>query len=310
MTAQMRTGPAARNADFRGIDPPALNHLSRQVQDARVTIIGWLTAHQPPPGVAHTGRRQAEEVVLWIADALSMLERRYNFAITNPDPGGGIEAPPASPPPASGGGAPPGGTKTTPPAVPAPPRGARPGSPPGGSPTTPPGVPVPPRRAQPPELVPVQRGAGDLGAYPTRGDALRAGRSDAAAIRADGPVPASVWANLKASADDPDYTEALYDRLGPHEAAGLLAAAGHDPARVAVIQQSMGMASHHMVMDEKWLRAFLASADAAGAGPVAVQVLAGADFGAKTSAALARIDLRAVRPADLRPAAAPGPTGS
>lgn len=52
MTAQMRTGPAARDPSFRGIDPPALNQVIRQLQDAESAIRGWLNGHRPPPGVS------------------------------------------------------------------------------------------------------------------------------------------------------------------------------------------------------------------------------------------------------------------
>ncbi|MBX6770024.1 MAG: hypothetical protein IRY90_23210, partial [Actinomadura rubrobrunea] len=82
MTAQMRTGPAARDADFRGIDPPALNQLIRQMQEAAAAIRGWLDTHRPPPGVSAAGYRQADRVAQWTVDQLGMLTRRYNFAVT------------------------------------------------------------------------------------------------------------------------------------------------------------------------------------------------------------------------------------
>ncbi|MEV4258689.1 hypothetical protein AB0J52_36490, partial [Spirillospora sp. NPDC049652] len=107
MTAEMRTGPASRDGDFRGIDPPALDQLLRQVQQANTAIRGWLAGHRPPPGVAATGYRQAEQVGQWAADQIGMLSRRYNFAITHPDTGGGVHVPPAAPPspgPSGGGG--------------------------------------------------------------------------------------------------------------------------------------------------------------------------------------------------------------
>uniref|UniRef100_UPI001A954B5E hypothetical protein n=1 Tax=Actinomadura roseirufa TaxID=2094049 RepID=UPI001A954B5E len=100
MTAQMRTGPAARDPGFRGIDPPALNQVIKQLQDAQRAITAWLDGHRPPPGVPAGGYRQADQVAQWAADQLGMLTRRYNFAITHPDGGGGVQATPA---PAPGG---------------------------------------------------------------------------------------------------------------------------------------------------------------------------------------------------------------
>lgn len=269
MTAQMRTGPAARDAEFRGIDPPALDRLIRQVQDAQNAIRGWLDGHRPPPGVPATGYRQADQVGRWAADQLGMLMRRYNYAITHPD-GGSMDAPPAPAPRPRTGGAP--VRPTAPPRTVSPPRsGTRTGR------TTP-------------------RGAGDLGGFPNRPAAVKAARTDAltvvAAIQDGRPVPESVWRHLKANADDPDYTEKLYERLGPAATADLLKAAGGNEARLKVIEESLGTASHHMTMDVKWLRAFLAEADRAGVRPVAVQVLLGADLAPKARAAVARLELK------------------
>ncbi|QKW35204.1 hypothetical protein HUT06_15120 [Actinomadura sp. NAK00032] len=276
MTAQMRTGPAARDPQFRGIDPPALNQVVKQLQDAQNAIQGWLNAHRPPPGVSTAGHRQAAQVAQWAADQLGMLSRRYNYAVTHPSPGGGVDAPPPpAPAPAPGG----------------------PGKGPSGAPrpARPPSHEAPVKTAPPtlkPTPQPTPRGAGDIGNFPDRKSAAKAARTDALAVVAavqDGrPVPDSVWRHLKANADDPDYTEKLYERLGPAATADLLKAAQGDEARLKAVQESVGVASHHMVMDVKWLRAFLAEADRAGVRPVALQVLAGAPMSERARAAIAK----------------------
>jgi len=283
MTAQMRTGPAAGDPEFRGIDPPALNQLAKQLQDAQNAIQGWLNAHRPPPGVSAAGYRQADQVARWAADQLGMLSRRYNYAIAHPSPGGGVDAPP--PPvrprtPGTGGGAPAG----TPRPVQPPPRGTSPG--------------------------PTPRGAGDIGGFPDRGAAAKAAKTDALAVLAsvrDGePVPGSVWKHLGANADDPDYTEHLYERLGPAATADLLRAAGRDERKLRAVRESLGMAGHHMTMDVKWLRAFLAEADRAGVRPAAVQVLLADGMSERTRAAIARLGLQ--EPGRAPQAAAPRAT--
>ncbi|WP_396453803.1 hypothetical protein [Actinomadura sp.] len=274
MTAQMRTGPAARDPEFRGIDPPALDRVIRQLQDAQNAIRGWLDAHRPPPGVPAAGYRQADQVAQWAADQLGMLSRRYNYAITHPSPGGGVDAPP---PPAPA--PPPGDPRTDPvgtprPAQPPPRRTAPGGTPPG----------------------PTPRGAGDIGDFPTRQAAAKAAKTDAlavvAAVQDGGPVPDAVWKHLRANADDPDYTEKLYERLGPAAAADLLKAAGGDEARLKAVRESLGTASHHVVMDAKWLRAFLAEADRAGVRPAAVRAVTGAGMSERTRAAAGGLGLR------------------
>lgn len=277
MTAQMRTGPAARDPEFRGIDPPALNQVIRQLQDAQDTIRGWLNAHRPPPGVSAAGHRQADQVAQWVAGQLGMLSRRYNYAVTHPSPAGGVDAPP---PPAP---APrPGGTAPAPAGTP--------------RPVKPPLKPAP-RNAPPSKFTPepTPRGAGGIGNFPTRQAAAKAARTDAltaaAAVQDGGPVPDSVWRHLKANAGDPDYTEELYERLGPAGAADLLKAAGGDEARLEAVRKSLGVSSHHLPMDVKWLRAFLAEADRAGVRPAAVQVLTGAAMSERTRAAAAELDL-------------------
>ncbi|WP_433325494.1 hypothetical protein [Spirillospora sp. CA-294931] len=273
MTGQMRTGPAARDAEFRGIDPPALNQLIKQVQDANTAIKGWLNTHRPPPGVSATGYRQADQVAQWAADQLGMLTRRYNFAITHPDQGGGVTPPPVpSPDPGPSGG-------------------------PGKGPSDAPAPVTPPRPIRP---TPPNGAGGDLGNFPTRQAAAKAARADAlavaTAVKGGKPVPDSVWKHLKANADDPDYTETLHERLGPGSAAALLKAAQGDKARLKAVQESLGTASYHLTMDVRWLRAFLAEAERTGVHPVAVQVLTGANMSRKTREALNRLGLRQPSP--------------
>ncbi|WP_067463090.1 hypothetical protein [Actinomadura macra] len=268
MTAQMRTGPAAHDPAFRGIDPPALNQVIRQLQDAQNAIQGWLNGHRPPPGVSAAGYRQADQVAQWAADQLGMLTRRYNYAITHPDGGGPAKPPVTAPSPSPS----PGVQKPV---------------------KTGPAHPVRPPRHQAP---PTSRGAGDLGNFPNRQAASKAAKTDALAVVAaiqDGkPVPDQVWKHLKANSDDPDYTEKLYERLGPAAAADLLKSARGDKALLKVVEESIGTASHHLPMDVRWLRAFLAEADRAGVRPVAVQVLTGADLSQKTREAVAKLNLR------------------
>jgi hypothetical protein len=164
---------------------------------------------------------------------------------------------------------------------------------------TPRPVKPPSSKAAPPrfEPAPTPRGAGDIGNFPTRQAAAKAARTDAltvvAAVQDGRPVPGSVWKHLEANADDPDYTEKLYERLGPAATADLLKAAGGDEARLAAVQESLGVSSHHLAMDVKWLRAFLAEADRAGVRPAAVQVLTGAAMSERTRAAIAELDLHA-----------------
>ncbi|MGP4025219.1 hypothetical protein [Actinomadura sp. 3N407] len=295
MTAGMRTGPAARDPEFRGIDPPALNQVVKQLQDAQNAIQSWLNAHRPPPGVPAAGYRQADQVARWAAEQVGMLTRRYNYAVTHPAPGGGVEAPPA-PAPAPAPGRPGGAPVGTPRPVTPPPRTTAPRktAPPETTPprTSPPKVPPP--GASPGRLTP--SGAGDIGNFPNRQAAAKAAKGDALAAAAsiqDGrPVPDSVWKHLKANADDPDYTGEMYERLGPAGASGLLEAADGDEAKLTVVRESLGVSSHHLTMDVRWLRAFLAEADRAGLRPVAVQVLTGADMSRRTREAIGKLDLR------------------
>jgi|GEM_PF-2525980 len=261
MSASMRGGPAARDPQFRGIDPDALGHLLKQMTAANRAIIGWLEAHPPPPGVPVSGHLRAQEVSVWVGEQLGMLHRRYNYAITHPDPAGGPRPVPAAPfapgvPRANGGG----GT------------------------------------AEPPRRSPTPRGAGDdIGLFPDRPSAQKAARADALAIeraiKGGGPIPQEVWRRLEQAADDPDYTEELYDRLGPAGVAELIKRAAGDEERLQALSRSLGTASFHLPMNTAWLKALLAEADRLGVRDIAVHVLSQAHFSPRTDAALDRLDL-------------------
>ncbi|WP_157995979.1 hypothetical protein [Thermomonospora amylolytica] len=270
--SSMRTGPAAGDPQFRGIDPAALGHLIRQMHDADRAITGWLAAHPPPAGVSAEGHRRAQEVSVWVAEQLSMLHRRHNYAITHPDPAGGVRPGPAAPSrppvPRAGGGA--GGTE-----------GPRPV-----------GVPGTPRT---PPLTP--NGAGpDLGAFPDQRAAQKAARTDALAVtRADrdgGPFPDEVWRRLRQNAGDPDYTAELYERLGPAGVAALIRQAGDDETRLEALSGSLGTASFHLGMNTVWLRTLLTESQRLGVRDTAEAVLLRADMSRRTDEALARLGVR------------------
>ncbi|WP_026411644.1 hypothetical protein [Actinomadura oligospora] len=273
MTAEMRTGPASRDGDFRGIDPPALDQLLRQVQQANTAIRGWLAGHRPPPGVSASGYRQAEAVGQWASDQIGMLSRRYNFAITHPDDGGGVHVPP-SPAPSPG------------------PSGGSGGG--GGGGTSGPGKVTPPRTHKRPHRT-TPNGAGDLGGFTTPEAAARAARKDALAIddaiKHHRPVPAETWKHLTEHAGDPDYTRSLYERLGPSGAAELIKAAHGNPARLKAVERSLGVASHHVTMNARWLDALLDESDRLGDHTSAVHVLTTAHTSARTRDALTKLGL-------------------
>jgi hypothetical protein len=274
---------ARRDPNFRGIDPDALGQLVRQTTDAANAIRSWLSAHQPPPGVPATGYTQAAEAGQWVSLQLGMLTRRRNYALTHPDPGGGVSVPPPTGrlgrtgSGASGRGATTGITKGVLPAK--------------------------------PRLTP--HGAGpDLGHYPTHQAAVKAAAADALTVKkaeqGHTAVPAEVWKHLKADVHDPDYTQALYDRLGPVGTAGLIAAAGHDRARLGDLSASLGIADHQFALDEKWLRALLAEAARLHDRTAAVQVLSGAHFTPRTATALQHLlGLGHVTQATFAPAEVP-----
>jgi hypothetical protein len=267
MSGSMRTGPAAGDPEFRGIDPVALGHVLKQMNAADRAIQGWLNAHPPPPGVSTQGYHRAQEVSVWVTEQLSMLTRRYNYAITHPDSGGGITPAPAPP------------QRPRTPSVP-PARGGEEGitvAPPPRRPTTPKGA------------------GGELGNFPTRKAAEKAARADALAvgraIKEGRPIPGDFWQRLKANADDPDYTETLYDRLGPAGTADLIKRAGGDEAKLKAIRESLGTASHHHTMNVAWIKAVLAEAERDGTTAVAISVLTQADMSQRTQDALAKLGL-------------------
>ncbi|MFC7733063.1 hypothetical protein [Actinomadura keratinilytica] len=155
---------------------------------------------------------------------------------------------------------------------------------------------TPPRSVKPAPARPPRgttpNGAGDIGNFPTREAAAKAARADAlavsAALKEELPIPKSVWQHLKANADDPDYTEKLYELLGPAGIAALIQAAGGAETRLGFLQESLGTASHHLTMDAKWMRTLLEEAESRDVRSVAVRVLTGADLSEKAREALAR----------------------
>jgi hypothetical protein len=271
----MRAGPARRDPDFRGIDTDALGNLIRQVKDATTAIKGWLDAHPLPPEVPRTGVRMATEVDLWASSQLGMLTRRRNYALTHPDR---VHEMPRPGPPALAAGAGAGAGR----------RAGANGS--GGGAGAPRAVPSraaggghAPRRTTP-------SGAGpELGNFPTQQAAAKAAATDVLALTragaADAAPPDAVWRHLRANADDPDYTAALYRRLGPAGTAALIAAAHGDRSRLGLISASLGTASRHLPIDEKWLRALLADVGPAHRAE-AVRLLHDAHLGDQVEAAL------------------------
>ncbi|WP_345431321.1 hypothetical protein [Actinoallomurus vinaceus] len=139
-------------------------------------------------------------------------------------------------------------------------------------------------------------GAGHaVGHFPDAHAATRAGAADGAAIHAalgaHRPIPADVWKRLSADADDPDYAKGLYSRLGPAGSADLIAAAlGHE-ARLAAVRESLGLASHHLRMDEKWLRELLDEASRKGVHDDVVHVLEHSGLDRRAKVALGHIGL-------------------
>lgn len=137
-------------------------------------------------------------------------------------------------------------------------------------------------------------GAGhQVGDFPDARAALGAGTADAAAVRAavagHHAVPAAVWRRLEADAGDPGYARGLYERLGPAGTADLIAMAAGDDARTDAVRTSLGLASHHTAIDERWLRALLAEASRRGVRDDALRLLHHAGLDPRASAALDRL---------------------
>jgi hypothetical protein len=139
--------------------------------------------------------------------------------------------------------------------------------------------------------------------------ATRAGSADAAAVRTahetHRPVPEAFWARLHANADDPDYDHALYGRLGPAGTAWLIKAAGKE--HHADLRTSLGVAGHHLTMNEAWLRAMLAEAGREGVRDEAVRLLAEADLTHRTRVALGHLGLTEMGVADAKEHRFPAP---
>jgi hypothetical protein len=258
---------AARDKEFVGLDIAAMAHLIRQMSDASEAINGWLRTNGAlPPSVPRTGLRQAAAVRTWTAGQPGMLTRRRNYAITHLGKGG-----------------------HTMPRV-----GARGLSGKAGRST---------RRTTP-------VGAGrDLGHFPDVHAAMKAGAADAAAVRkaveAHRPLPAEVWRRLAADADDPDYAHGFYAKLGPAGTADLIKAALPDKAHLKAVRTSLGVASHHLAMNEKWLREMLDRALHDGVRDDAVRLLAHADLGRNARVALAHLGLLHITQKHLFPAPHP-----
>jgi hypothetical protein len=140
--------------------------------------------------------------------------------------------------------------------------------------------------------------------------ATKAGASDGSAIRKAGearhPVPAAVWKRLAANADDPDYAVGLYGRLGPAGTARLIKAALSDKTHLTSVETSLGVASHHMTMNEKWLREMLDEALRAGVRDDAVHVLAQAGLGHRARVALGHLGLTEMLGTHPAPPETPG----
>ncbi|MEO5875000.1 MAG: hypothetical protein ABIS86_22875 [Streptosporangiaceae bacterium] len=255
----MREGPASRDSQFRGIDTDALAQLIRQVQTATSAIDGWLAAHPPPAGISSAGYQKAATVERWASEQLGMLTRRRNYALTHRDqptvdsPASPVVAKPVP--------------KQTPKPVPKPK--------------------FPREKSKPRHLVPI--GAGEIGGFPTSKAAEKAAASDALAIRTaqhnHRPVPDDVWTHLAAHSHDPEYTAALYQRLGPEGVAQLIKAAGTSKAELKAIIESVTAADHLLHMDGKWIAALLAEADRLNNRGHVLQVLGATPLAPKLAAA-------------------------
>jgi hypothetical protein len=138
------------------------------------------------------------------------------------------------------------------------------------------------------------RGAGrDIGHFPDVRAALKAGTADASAVRRalddHRPVPEQVWRHLQKNADDPDYTHGFYARLGPARTAGLIKTATEEQRHD--IRVSLGVASHHLAMNEKWFRDLLDEALREHVTDDTVRLLAAADLSRGARVALAHVGL-------------------
>jgi len=244
----MREGPASRDSQFRGIDTDALGQLIRQIETATSNLDGWFSAHPPPAGVSTAGYLKARAVGRWADEQLSMLTRRRNYALTHQDQ-------PTVDSPA----APPVVAKPTPNQTPKPAPKPK----------------FPETKTKPKHLV--LTGAGEIGGFPDSKAAAKAAASDALAIKTaqqnHQPVPNEVWKHIAAHSHDPEYTAALYKRLGPEGVAQLIKAAGTNQTEIKSITESVTAADYLLHMDGKWIAALLAEADRLNNREHVVQVL-------------------------------------
>ncbi|GAA2732521.1 hypothetical protein [Actinocorallia aurantiaca] len=297
----MRSGPASRDPNFRGIDPAALGQVVQQLQRAAGDVEQWLRANPAPAGVSAAGYQQARAVQQWITDQLGMLTRRRNLALAlreDPDvnaptaPELGREVTPSTPDNTDAGlagstGATTLGNNPTP---------SQPGqtgengddkppqNPPvgdngnvtqpvndGNDADQPTGNDVPATPAVPP-------GTGsDLGSFGSTDEAVKVAVTDAyatnTALGGGSPVTTGVWKNLAEHAKDPEYTAAYYERLGPEGVARLIDAAEGDKAKLKAITQSIATADNQFQMDSRWVAAMLGEADKLGNRAEVLQVL-------------------------------------
>jgi hypothetical protein len=146
-------------------------------------------------------------------------------------------------------------------------------------------------------------GAGrEVGNFPDVHAATRAGAADGSAFEKNAKNEKNIWRHLAANADDPDYAHGLYDRLGPAGTARLIKAAVGDKEHLTAVETSLGVASHHMTMNEKWLRAMLDEALREGVRDDAVRVLEHAGLGHRAKVALGHLGLtEMVHPAPRPP---------
>ncbi|MEO3783376.1 hypothetical protein ABGB12_08610 [Actinocorallia sp. B10E7] len=300
----MRSGPASRDPNFRGIDPAALGQVVQQLQRAAGDIEQWLRANPAPAGVSAAGYQQARAVQQWITDQLGMLTRRRNLALAQreePDvktptaPELGRDVTPSKPNNNASNGlseasSPTPGNTTD---------AAQPGTsgengdnnkPPQTSPVgdnntdqpvvngndadQPAGNDSPAEPAEP--AAPPGTGS-DLGAFGSTDEAIKVAVTDAyatnTAFQGGAPVATGVWKNLTEHAKDPEYTAAYYERLGPEGTARLIDAAEGDEAKLKAITQSIATSDNQFHMDSRWVASLLAEADKLGNRAEVLQVL-------------------------------------
>ena len=133
-------------------------------------------------------------------------------------------------------------------------------------------------------------GAGHhVGTFPDVRSAMRAGAKDAASVQNAHAVPDEVWKRLLANADDPDYAHGLYRH--PAAAVAIIKGALKDRDHLKAVETSLGVASHQMAMNERWLRPLLDDADREGIRDDVVHVLARAGLDHRAKVALGHIGL-------------------